>query len=120
HRRDFVAESLHLPLDAADQPVDPACIDIALSRRMPDGAGELVAVEWLALGVLLDHCEVAQLHPLEGREARPARLALTAAADRRPILAGPAVLNLTVFVRAEWAAHYSLVPIGERREPRSG
>src|SRR5437764_13531631 len=75
---------------------------------MADGARQLVAVEWLALAVLLHHREVAQLHSLEGGEARPARLALTTAADRRAIFARPAVLNLAVFVRAERTTHCGL------------
>src|SRR5205085_8110015 len=64
------------------------------------------------LAVLLDHCEVAQLHALERSEARPACLALAPAADRRSIFARPAVLNLAVFVRAEWAAHCGPSPSG--------
>src|SRR5690242_692542 len=78
----FVAERFHLALHAADQPVDLARIDVALAAGMADCAGKLVAVEWLALSILLDDGEVAQLDPLEGGEARAARFALAAPADR--------------------------------------
>ena len=76
-----------------------------LRHAMADRALELGAVERLALAVLLDHGEVAQLDPLEGREARPAALALPPPADRRAVLRRAAVLNLAVFVGAERAAH---------------
>src|SRR3954471_3454439 len=104
-RTDFVAECLHLPLHATDQTIDPRGIDVALAAGMSDRPGQLVAIERLALAVFLDHCEVAQLDSLECGEARTARLALAAAANCGAVLAWPAVLNLAVFVRAEWAAH---------------
>src|SRR3954451_6862880 len=104
-RRDLVALGFHLPLDAADEPVDLGRVDFALAGGMADRALELGAVEGLALAVLLHDGQVAQLDPLESREARAARFALPAAADGGTILARPAVLNLTVFVGAERAAH---------------
>ena len=76
-----------------------------LRQAMADRALELGAVERLALAVLLDHRQVAQLDPLEGREARPAALALAPAADRRAVLRRARILNLAVFMRAERAAH---------------
>src|SRR5207237_10771392 len=78
--------------------------NVAFSRRMADRPGQLVAVEGLALAVLLDDREIAQLHPFERGEARAARLALPSPADRGTVLARPAVLNLAVFVRAVRAA----------------
>src|SRR5438874_1890554 len=89
-RRDLVAECFHLPLHAADEAVDSGRVDVAFASRMADRASELVAVERLALGVLFDDGQVAQLHSLEGSKARATGLALAAAADRRAILARPA------------------------------
>src|SRR5688572_28162514 len=74
---------------------------------MTDGALQFGAVEGLALAVLLDDGEVAQLHALEGGEARPAALALAPPANRRPILGRAAVLHLAVFMRAERTAQAS-------------
>ena len=102
---DLVAERFHLTLNAADQSVDLGRVDIALAGRMTDRALQLGPVERLALAVLLDDREVAQLDPLEGREAGPARLALTAAANGGAILARPAVFYLAVFMGAKGAAH---------------
>ena len=48
---------------------------------MADGAFELGAIEWLAFPVLLHDSQLAQLDSLEGREARPAGLALPSATD---------------------------------------
>src|SRR5439155_13287733 len=104
-RGDLVPLRFHLALNAADQAVDLARVDIALACRVTDCPRQLVAIERLALAVFLDDGEVAQLHPLKGGEASTARLALTAAADGGAIFARPAVLNLAVFVRAERAAH---------------
>src|SRR5690348_7362900 len=104
-RTDLVAKRLHLPLHAANQPVDARGVDLALPAGVSDRTGELVAVERLSLAVLLDDGQIAQLHALERRKARSACLALAAPADRCAILARPAVLNLAVFVRAEQTAH---------------
>src|SRR3954447_22973816 len=49
HGRDLVTERFHLPLDAAHEAVDPCRIDVALAAGVADGAGELVAIKWLAL-----------------------------------------------------------------------
>ncbi len=76
-----------------------------LRQAMADRALELVAVERLALAVLLDDGEVAQLDALEGRETRAAGLALAPAPDRRAVLGRAAVLHLAVFMGAERAAH---------------
>src|SRR6476646_15443 len=104
-RFDLVALGLEAALNAADEPFDLLGRDVALAGRMADRSGELVAVERLALAILLDHREVAQLDPLEGREAGDACLVRTRGADRGAVFVRPAVLNLAVCVRAEGTAH---------------
>ena len=84
-----------------------AGVDVALAAGVADRALELGAVERLALAVLLDHGEVAQLDPLEGGEARAAALALPPPPDRRAVFRRAAVLHLAVFMRAERTAHVS-------------
>src|SRR5260370_3854331 len=103
--RDFVAEGFHLPLDAADKPIDLRRVDIPFARRMADGARKFVAIERFALAVFLEDGQVTQLHPLERGEARATGLALAAAADSRTIPARAAFLNLAGFVRPEPASH---------------
>src|SRR5215218_175789 len=105
HRLHLIPERFHLALDPAHEPVDLGRIDVAFAAGVTDGSCELVAVERLTLAVLLDDRQVAQLDALEGGEARATGLALPPATDGGTILAGPAVLNLAVFVRAEGAAH---------------
>ena len=58
--------------DAVDHALDALGLDRPLAQRERDRARELVAVERHALAVLLHHGELAQLHPLEGGEARAA------------------------------------------------
>ena len=101
----LVAERFHLPLNAADQAIDPGRVDVTLAASMADRAGEFVAVERFALAVFLDDGEVAQLHALERREASAAGLALAPAPDRRPVLGRATVLYLAVFMGTERAAH---------------
>src|SRR3546814_12364496 len=59
----------------------------------------------LALAGRLHHRQLAELHPLEGREAGPAVRALPAAPDRRVVLGRPRVLYLRVLVTAKRTAH---------------
>src|SRR5437899_110499 len=86
---------------AADHP--PVLDDDAADR-----AGELVALEGLALRVFLDHRQLAQLHPLEGREAGAAIGAEAAAADRAAIVGRPRIFHLGVIGAAERTAHLLL------------
>ena len=79
---DIVPLRLELALNARDQPVDPLGRDVALAAGQFDRSLQLAPVERLALAVLLDHGEVAQLDALEGRETLPAHAAFAAAADR--------------------------------------
>src|SRR5690348_18379520 len=99
----FVTLGFEPTLDPGDHPVDLVGGNVALARRVTDRARELVALERLALAGLLDHGEVAQLDPLECREARAACFALAPAADGGAVLAWPAVLYLAVFMGAERA-----------------
>src|SRR3546814_17210287 len=59
----------------------------------------------LALAGRLHHRQLAELHPLEGREAGPAVRTLPAAPDRRVVLGRPRVLYLRVLVTAKRTAH---------------
>ena len=71
----------------------------------------VVALTWtsivvnLALAILLDDGQVAQLNPLESREARGAIRTKAAAADRPAIIGRPGVLDLCVVGSAKRAAH---------------
>src|SRR4029453_15000605 len=100
-----VAQRFHLPLDAADQLVDLAGVDLALAAGMADGPLQLGAVKGLALAVFLDDREVAELHSLKGRETGAAAFALAPPADGRAVLGRAAVLHLAVLMRAERTAH---------------
>src|SRR5262249_787774 len=57
------------------------------------------------------HGELAQLHALEGGEARAARRAVAPAANRRIVVGRSRVLNLGVLVAAEWTAHLVVPPV---------
>src|SRR3954469_11915156 len=52
---DLVAAGFELALDRRDEAVQPLGRDVPLAAGDGDGARELVAVEWFALTVLLDH-----------------------------------------------------------------
>src|SRR6516164_4300257 len=85
--RDLVlAQRLEVAHDLGYRLLDAVGVDIALAQRNLDGAGELVAVEWNAPAIALDDDELAQLHPLERREAEAAGKAQTPPPDRRGIL----------------------------------
>src|SRR5947209_7671608 len=104
-RRDLVAQRLELALHPAYQAVDPGGVEIALAAGVANGSCKLVAVEWLALGVFLDDREIAQLNAFESSEPCSASLALPSTAYCGSVFTRPAVLNLAVLVRTEWAAH---------------
>jgi hypothetical protein len=100
-----VALGLDPAHDPVHEPLDGVLVHAALPGRDADRAGQLLAVEGHAPAVLLEHRELAQLHPLEGGEARRAGGALAPPADRTPLLGGPGVLHLRVLGPAERAAH---------------
>ena len=91
-----LAGALELAHDAVDHALDPLGLDRALAQRDLDRAHQLVAVERHRAGRSLDHGQLAQLHPLEGREAAAAVRADAAAADRGAVLGRPRVLHLGV------------------------
>jgi len=95
-------------------PSDPFRRDVALAAGEGDGAGDLLAVERFARLVRLNHRDLAQLDPLEGGEPRAAAFALAAAADRRAVFGGTAVLHLRIVMGAERAAHSAWPPARAR------
>src|SRR5579872_2181013 len=109
--------TLELAHDGIDDPLDALGLDRPLAQRNVDRARELVAVEGLALGVLLDHGELAQLHALKGGEARGAVRAKPAAPDRRAILGRPGILDLRILASAKRTAHPTLPPVPPARCP---
>src|SRR3546814_15492404 len=94
-------------------------VDRTLRQRQRHGAQQLVAVEGLALAGRLHDGQLAELHPLEGGEARAAVRALTAPADGGVVLRRPRILNLRVLVTAKRTAHEPLSPSGATAAPRS-
>src|SRR5258707_979521 len=64
-----LARALELADHRVDDALDALAFDRALAQGAVDRARELVAVERLALPVLLDHGQLAQLDALEGGEA---------------------------------------------------
>src|SRR5690349_4536837 len=67
-----LARAFELTHDRVDDALDAVGLDRPFAQRGLHRARQLVAIEGLALAVLLDHGELAQLHALEGREARRA------------------------------------------------
>src|SRR6185437_11626574 len=89
-----LARAFELADQRIDDPLDALGLDRPLAQRDIDRARELVAVEGLALTVLLDRRQLAQLDALERREAGGAVRAETAAADRGTIVGRPRILDL--------------------------
>ena len=71
----------------------------------PAPGPDLIAREGLTPPRLLEQRQFTELYALEGREARAAAGALPPPPDGTAILGRPRILNLTVFVGAERAAH---------------
>src|SRR5262249_35969414 len=80
-----LARTLQLAYQRVDNALDPLGLERTFTQGDVDRSGELVAVEGLALAVLLDHRQLAQLHALEGREAGPAIRAEASAANRTAV-----------------------------------
>src|SRR5947207_2954506 len=76
-----VARTFELTHQGIDDALDAFGLDRPLAQRDVDRAGQLVAIERFALPVLLDDCQLAQLHPLKRREARCAVRTEAAATD---------------------------------------
>jgi len=64
-------------------------LEIPLAQGDVDRAGELVAIEWLALPILLDHHQVSQLDTFEGGEPSGAVRTRPAAANGAAIIGRP-------------------------------
>src|SRR4029453_2698445 len=107
-----LALALEFAHDLGDDLLDALGLDRALAQRDLYRAQELVAVERHATAVALDHGELAQLHPLEGGEAKIAGEAHTAAADDGGILRRPRILHLGVEAAAIGTAHGTLLASG--------
>src|SRR5258707_11531008 len=103
------ARAFELAHQRIDDALDAVGLDRALAQRDVDRAGQLVAVERLALRVLLDDRQLTQLHSLEGREAGAATDAEPPAPDRAAILGRPRILDLGVIRGAERTAHFLLL-----------
>src|SRR6185295_183753 len=91
--------------DAGDHPLDAFGFDGSLAERVLNGALQFLAVEGFAAAGLLDHCQLAQLHALEGRKAAAASGTEAPAPDRSVVVRGPAILDLGVVMSAERATH---------------
>src|SRR6185437_5368449 len=100
-----LAGAFELPDQRVDDPLDALPLDRPLAQRDIDRARQLVAVEGLALAALLDDRQLAQLHPLEGREAGGAVRAEAAPADRGAIVGRPRILHLGIVEPAKRTAH---------------
>src|SRR5205814_10372304 len=98
---------------------DAIGLDRPLAQRDINRAGQLVAVERFALRVLLDYGELAQLDPLEGREAGAATDAEAPAPDRAAILGRPRILHLGIIGAAKRTAHFLLLVPRPRCRGRS-
>src|SRR5438270_10209962 len=103
-----LARTLQLPHQRVDDALDPIRLDRPLAQGDVDRAGELVAVERLALSVLLDDRQFAQLHAFEGREAGRAIRAEAPAPDRAAIIGRPRILDLRIVGSAKRTAHLLL------------
>jgi hypothetical protein len=64
-----LADAFKLAHDFRDHLVNALGIHWALAERYLHRAQELIAIEWHAAAVALDHNQFAQLDALEGREA---------------------------------------------------
>src|SRR6185312_12441394 len=110
-----LAGAFELADDRVDDALDALGLDRALAQRDIDRARQLVALEGLALPVLLDDRQFAQLHALERGKARRAIGTEPAPPDRRAIIGRPRILDLCIFATAERTPHV-LLP----RDPPQG
>src|SRR5690606_27916668 len=104
------AGAFELTHDAADHALDALRLDGALAHGDLDRAHQLLPVEGHAPSVAFDHRQLAQLHPLEGREATAARGADPPAANRGVVLRRAGVLHLSVVAGAIGTPHGSYAP----------
>src|SRR5260370_29144725 len=100
-----LARTFELAHQRIDHALDPLRLDRPLAQRDIDRASQLLPVERFALVVLFQHGQLAQLHPLEGREARRAIAAEPAPPDGAAIVGRPRILDLGVIRTAERTPH---------------
>src|SRR5713101_3243245 len=100
-----LALALELAHDLGHGLIDALRLDRTLAQRDLHRAQELVTVKRHAAAVALDDDELAQLYPLECREAEIAGEADATAADDGAILRRPRVLHLRVEAAAIRTAH---------------
>src|ERR1700712_5249976 len=100
-----LAAALELTHDRRDHLLDPFGIDRPLAQGYLQRAHQLVAVEGHPAAVALDHRQLAQLYPLECREAKIAGDADPAAPDHRGIFGRTRVLHLRIETVAAGTSH---------------
>src|SRR5260370_42685616 len=100
-----LARAFELAHQRIDHALDPLGLDRPLAQGDIDRASQLLPVERLALVVLFQHGQFAQLHPLEGGEARRAIAAEPASPNRAAIVGRPRILYLRVIRTAERTPH---------------
>jgi len=83
------ARTFELAHDRVDGALGAVSLEIPLAQGDVDRAGELVAIEWLALPILLDHRQVSQLDTFEGGEPSGAVRTRPAAANGAAIIGRP-------------------------------
>ena len=91
--------------DGIDHALHPFRVHRALADGDVDGAGQLVTVEGGALAVLLHHRQIAQLDPLERREAPATAGTGAPAPDRGIVLRRARILHLGIGILAIGTAH---------------
>src|SRR5271169_2182017 len=103
-----LARTLQLPHQRVDNAFHSLRLERALAQRNVDRSGQLVSVEGFAVPIFLDHGQLAQLHPLESREAGAAIWAEPPASDRTAIVCRTRILYLGVIGSAKRTAHLLL------------
>ena len=115
-----LARAFELPNYRVDDAFDPVGLMRPLAQSGVGRAGELVTVERLALSILLDHRQLAELDALEGGEPCGAVRTGPPATNRAAIVGWPRVLDLAVIGPTERASHplYPCAKAGARRFDR--
>src|SRR6516162_1727681 len=103
-----LARTLQLPHQRVDDALDSLGLERPLAQGDVDRSGELVSVEGFAVPIFLDHGQLAQLHPLESREAGAAIWAEPPASDRAAIVCRTRILYLGVIGPAKRTTHFLL------------
>jgi len=114
--RDFtIARRFDLALNSGRQLADLIGRNGALAARHVNRAFQFFTLEGLAFAFAFDDRQFTKLDALKGRKTRAARFALSTTTDRVAIFSRATIFDLTVFIRAKWAAHLGLPPV--QRQP---